>query len=169
MENKTVDHKKRNVSFRLTAADLRKIKEISTRLGVKESDLYRFSVKNMLTKLMPLHDKELRGADLIPALLECGEDLLRYFDLDSEQLNHIINDGIDDETRRVDAEDLDLLALAIVNGNYVINRLSELCKEPIEVFRVNDALRHYLYEKYLGAQMQSYAPSAAAALLPATA
>lgn len=158
MDHKTVDHKKRNVSFRLTAADLRKIKEISTRLGVKESDLYRFSVKNMLTKLMPLHDKDLRGVDLIPALLECGEDLLRYFDLDAEQLDHIINDGINDTTRRVDAEDLDLLALAIVNGNYVINRLSELCKEPVEVFRVNDALRGYLHAKYLGVQVNAYAP-----------
>jgi hypothetical protein len=159
MEYKTVDHKKKNVSFRLTSADLRKIKEISNRLGVKESDLYRFSVKNMLTKLMPLHDRDLRGADLIPALLECGEDLLRYFDLDAEQLDHIINDGIDDATRRVDTEDLDLLALAIVNGNYVINRLSELCREPVDLFRVNDALRQYLQEKYLGTQFNPYAPA----------
>lgn len=144
-----MDTKKKNVSVRLANTDIKRIKEISSRLGVKEADLFRFSVKSMLSKLMPLHDKSLRGSDLVPALMECGEELAGFFDLDSEELAQIINAGVDDQSRRVDDVDLDLLTLSSVSGQYVVLKLSELVKQPVEPLNASDTLKSYLQEKYL--------------------
>ncbi len=144
-----MEQAKRNISVRLTASDIKKIKEISERIGVKYSDLFRFSVKNMLTRLMPLHDKDLRGADLIPALLECGQELMAYFDIDSEQLNRIVNSGVSDASKRVDSEDLDLMVLSYLNGNYGVKRLSEVSHSNVEAINVNEVLKSYLYDKYV--------------------
>ncbi len=144
-----MEQSKKNISVRLTASDIKKIKEIAERIGVKYSDLFRFSVKSMLTRLMPLHDKELRGADLIPTLLECGEELMDYFDIDSEQLDRIVNEGVVDRSKRVDTEDLDLMVLSYLNQNYGVKKLSEVSNANIEAADVNEVLKHYLYEKYV--------------------
>jgi hypothetical protein len=103
----------------------------------------------MLSKLMPLHDKDIKGADLVPALAECGEELARFFDLDTEALCQIVNDGVDEAKRKVDEEDLDLLVLSSMSGQYVVMKLSEIVERPVEPLKVSDALKDYLYEKYL--------------------
>ena len=144
-----MDTKKKNVSVRLANTDIKRLKEISSRLGVKEADLFRFSVKSMLSKLMPLHDKSLKGSDLIPALMECGEELAGFFDLDSQELAEIINAGVDDQHKRVDETDLDLLALSSVSGQYVVLKLSELMQQPVEPLNASDTLKSYLQEKYV--------------------
>ncbi len=144
-----MEQTKRNISVRLSNSDIKKMKEISGRLRVKESELFRYAIKNMLTKLMPLNDEKLRGADLIPAWLECGEELLNYFHIDTEQLNKIFNQNISGDEQRVDMEDLDLMVLSSLNQKYVVKKLAEICGMPVDPVDVQKILRTYLYEKYV--------------------
>lgn len=128
------------------------------RLGVKESELFRYAVKNMLTKLMPLSDDQLNGSDLMPAWLECGHDLLNYFHIDVEQLNDIFNKNICANDERVDMTDLDLMILSVLNRNYVIKKLSAICQTNIKPSEVDEALNNYLYEKYVSNEMKTSRP-----------
>jgi hypothetical protein len=144
-----VEKKKRNVSIRLSESDIRKIKDISERLGVKESELFRFSIKNMLAKLITLSDSSMNGADLIPTWLECGRDLLVHFDIDVERLDDIFNLNASEGNAKVDEEDLDLMILSYFNENYAVKKLSELCGVSVTAADVTVTLRRYLYEKYV--------------------
>src|SRR6218665_2212575 len=82
---------KKNISVRLGIGDLRRIKEIALCLDVKESDVFRFAVKLMSTRLMPLLNRQLKGIPMLMALLESGEELLRYFEFDAYHLDQLIN------------------------------------------------------------------------------
>lgn len=141
--------KKRNISVRLSESDIRKIKDISDRFGVKESELFRYGVKCMLTKLMPFNDPNLRGADLIPAWLECGPELLNYFYIDSDQLGTIFNNDIKEDDTEIDASDLDLMVLSNLNEKFVVKRLSDICGIPLECSDVQTVLHKYLHDKYV--------------------
>lgn len=140
--------KKQHVSVRLAEADHRKIKEIARRLGVKESDLFRYIVKNSLNKLLPLQDELIRGTDLIPVLLDCGQDLARYFDLDTEQLDQIVNGGLADEGRRIERQDLDILAMAGSSNHYARLKLAAITHESPGDEDIVKALKYYLSQKY---------------------
>ena len=143
-----MDRKKRNVSIRLSESDIRKTKEVSNRLGVKDSELFRFAIKSTLRKLTPLNDAELQGADLIPAWLVWGEELLEYFDLNSEQLNEIFNNDAP-HGKTIDAADIDLMLLSRLSGSYVVKRLSEICGTQVEPSQANQVMKNYLYDKYV--------------------
>ena len=143
--------KKQHVSVRLTESDHRKMKDIARRLGVKESDLFRFIVKNSLSKLLPFQDGKIRGADLIPALLDCGQDLARYFDLDSDQLDQIVNGGLGETDKKVDKEDLDILVMSGASDHYAMVKLAALTCQPIEKENLLTVLKNYLSIKYLRA------------------
>ena len=86
---------KKNISVRLSEADLRRLKEISSRLNIKDSDLFRFSVKLALSRMMPMMRKDIAGVEVLLTLLDAGGDLLRYFEFDSHQLDKIANAGVD--------------------------------------------------------------------------
>ena len=51
-----MDSRKQAVSIRMSAADIRSVKRLAERLGVRDSDVIRFAVKVMLGRLAPLHD-----------------------------------------------------------------------------------------------------------------
>jgi len=140
--------KKQHVSVRLAEADHRKIKEIARRLGVKESDLFRYIVKNSLNKLLPLQDEHIWGADLIPVLLDCGQDLARYFELDSEQLDQIFNGELTDKTRRIEKQDLDILAMAGTSDHYARLKLAAMTQDAPMNEDVVEAIKQYLGQKY---------------------
>ena len=140
--------KKQHVSVRLAETDHRKMKEIARRLGVKESDLFRYIVKNSLSKLLPFQDQQIRGIDLIPTLLDCGQDLARYFDLDSEQLDQIVNGGVEEGSRKIEKGDLDILAMAGTSDHYARVKLAALCEEPLADDDLIGALKQYLTHKY---------------------
>src|SRR6201994_5130946 len=94
----------------MNATDVRKVKKLATRLGVRDSDVIRFAVKNMLARLGPLYDAEVHGRNLVPVFVESGAELLRFFDIDAAKLEAIINQGVEIE-RRADRDDIALLAL----------------------------------------------------------
>lgn len=143
-----MEYRKKNISVRLSESDIKRTKEASNRLGVKESELFRFGVKIMLRKLTPLNEGDLKGVDLIPAWLEWGDELAEYFDLDIEQLDLIFNHGVE-ESQRVDASDFDLMMLSRLNGSYIVKKLSEKLGRKIEADQARQELKNYLFEKYV--------------------
>ena len=68
-----VDQKKQAVSIRLGESDIRNIKRMARRLGVRDSDIIRYAIKTMLSRMSPLCDAEIRGRNLVPVLVESGE------------------------------------------------------------------------------------------------
>lgn len=140
--------KKQHISVRLAEADHRKMKEISKRLGVKESDLFRYIIKHSLNKLLPFQDEHIRGTDLLPALLDCGQDLARYFDLDTDQLDQIVNGGLEEEAKKIEKEDLDILAMAGASDHYARVKLAAISKSPLPEDDLITLLKQYMTQKY---------------------
>ena len=146
-----VEGRKQAVSIRMNGNDVRKVKRLAARLGVRDSDVIRFAVKSMLAKLGPLYDPEVHGRNLVPVFVESGAELLRFFDIDASKLEAIINNGVHAD-RRVDRDDIALLALTSAEAPYAALRLSELeqterpRRSPSELL---ESLRQYLYAKYV--------------------
>jgi len=146
-----IESRKQAVSIRMNSADIRKVKKLAQRLGVRDSDVVRFAVKSMLARLGPLYDPEVKGRNLVPVFVESGAELLRYFDLDASRLEAIINDGVD-ALKRVERDDIALLALTGAQEPYAALMLSELNRDERRKSRtgeLSDSLRQYLYEKYV--------------------
>ena len=135
----------------MNSTDVRKVKKVASRLGVRDSDVIRFAVKSMLAKLGPLYDSEAHGRNLVPVFVESGAELLRFFEIDASRLEAIINGGVDSE-RRVERDDIALLALTGTQEPYAALKLSELAsterreRSPAEL---SESLRQYLYAKYV--------------------
>lgn len=104
------DKRKRAVSIRMSGSDVSKLKRLAQRLGVRDSDVIRYAVKTMLSRLAPLHDPKVHGRSLVPVFVESGSELFMHFDLDAMRLDGIINEDAADD-RRVDHEDIQLIAL----------------------------------------------------------
>jgi hypothetical protein len=146
-----VESRKQAVSIRMHAADIRKVKKLAQRLGVRDSDVIRFAVKCALSRLGPLNDPEVRGRNLVPVFVESGADLLRFFELDAARLDAIINEGAD-PMRRVEREDIALLAMTGASEPYAALMLSELNRDDRQRARpgeISDSVRQYLYAKYM--------------------
>jgi hypothetical protein len=149
--NNVMEGRKQAVSIRMNGADVRKVKKLASRLGVRDSDVIRFAVKSMLARLGPLYDAEVHGRNLVPVFVESGAEMLRFFDIDAAKLESIINHNVDAE-RRVERDDIALLALTSSQEPYAALKLSELNRSerkrqsPAEL---SDSLRQYLYAKYV--------------------
>ena len=146
-----VEGRKQAVSIRMNGSDVRKVKKLAARLGVRDSDVIRFAVKTMLAKLGPLYDPEVHGRNLVPVFVESGAELLRFFEIDATKLEAIINGGVHAD-RHVDRDDIALLALTSAQEPYAALKLSELEQNerprrgPAELLA---SLREYLYAKYI--------------------
>ena len=142
------DTRKRAVSVRLGSADIRRIKTLAQCLGARDTDVIRYAIKAMLARLAPLHDGSARGRDLLPVFVEAGAELLQHFDLDAARLEAIINDGAP-RGRRVESDDIGLIAMSAMQQRYALLRLSALGREAHDEARVSASLRAYLYDKYV--------------------
>ena len=150
--------RKQAVSLRLSAGDIRKIKRLSKRLGVRDSDIIRYALKVMLAKLAPLSDPAVRGRSLIPVFVDSGVDILQHFELDEEGLERIINDGVNVDDR-VEQTDLQLMAMIGMQRGYAKLTLNDLQKSIAKIPPANGAqgiddtlstsFRRHLYAKYV--------------------
>ncbi|MBL8267864.1 hypothetical protein [Steroidobacter sp.] len=169
-----MDSRKQAVSIRMSAADIRSVKRLAERLGVRDSDVIRFAVKVMLGRLAPLHDLGVRGKSLVPVFVESGTDIFRHFELDALRLDSIINQGAEADAR-VDSDDIQLIAMSGIQQSYAKLRLSSISHnsgqnhgqshnksasgagvdkagragKPGEDDELGHSLRKYLYEKYV--------------------
>jgi hypothetical protein len=135
----------------MNSTDVRKVKKVASRLGVRDSDVIRFAVKSMLARLGPLYDPEAHGRNLVPVFVQSGADLLRFFEIDASRLEAIINGGVEIE-RRVDRDDIALLALTGSQEPYAALKLSELDRSERRertAAELSESLRQYLYAKYV--------------------
>ena len=147
-----VESRKQAISLRIGSADLRRIKRLAERLGVRDSDVVRFAIKTMMAKLAPLCDPNVRGRGLVPVFVEAGGDIFQHFDLDATQLDSIINDGATGEDS-VALTDLQLLAMTGSHPSLAHLSLRRLSKtEDTGTFAMEELrsgpLRRYLYTKY---------------------
>lgn len=148
--------RKKAVSLRLNVSDIRRIKRIAQRLGVRDSDVIRYALKNLLLKLSPLSDTAVRGRGLVPLFLEGGAELVHHFDLDAQRLSAIINEGAESEDT-VCIEDLHLIAMTGGSFDAAAWRLSRTPQPEVREGRGDPAdgeprghpMRRYLYDKYL--------------------
>jgi len=142
--------RKQAVSIRMNGGDIRKVKQLARRLGVRDSDVIRFAVKSMLARFAPLYDSEASGRNLVPVFVESGAELMRFFDIDATALDAIINHGVEQE-RRVDRDDIALLVMSSTQEPYAAIRLSELDSGASsgELAELSQSLRQYLYGKYV--------------------
>lgn len=149
--------RKQAVSIRMSANDVRSVKRLAKRLGVRDSDVIRYAVKAVLTRLAPLHDAAARGKSLVPVFVESGSDLFRHFDLDAIRLDTIINEGVED-CARIDHEDIQMIAMNGVQRSYLKLRLSSIGstkngdagRESLpDSEQLESSLREYLYKKYI--------------------
>jgi hypothetical protein len=146
-----VESRKSAVSVRMGVADVRRVKAIARRLGVRDSDVFRYGVKSSLAQLAPLEDPKVCGRQLLPVFVEAPA-LVRYFELDAARLASIVNAGIIDPEQRVAHEDVALLSMASLQEPYALVRLGELLSGGAEMPKENASLltilRDYLYGKY---------------------
>lgn len=157
-----MEGRKQAVSIRLGVADLRNVKKLSRRLGVRYSDVIRFAVKSTLARLAPLTDPQACGSVLVPVLLESGSEMVRYLDLDPAQLEAIINEGAG-AGNRVEYGDLQLLAFSGMPRAFTRLRLGSVNGRAVSAdgpafddeVSGDQSLRRYFYQKYV------YAPQAA--------
>jgi hypothetical protein len=150
------DHRKQAVSIRLADGDIRNIKRIAARLGVRDSDVIRYAIKTMLSRMSPLCDEAIRGRNLVPMLVESGDELIRFFDLDAFRLDGIINEDLEGDAR-VDRNDIALLAMSGLREQYLLMRMKEdSVWEPAALGR---SLRNYLYDKYVYRSEATHQPA----------
>lgn len=149
-----VEPKKQAISLRIGSADLRRIKRLAERLGVRDSDVVRFAIKTTLAKLAPLCDPAMRGRNLVPVFVESGTDIFQHFDLDATQLDSIINDGVQG-AECVEHTDLQLIAMTGIRNSVAelsLRRLGRLPGEDTGSFDLEELrsgpLKRYLYAKY---------------------
>jgi hypothetical protein len=143
-----VDQRKQAVSIRLGESDIRHIKRIARRLGVRDSDIIRFALKATLSRIAPLCDPAIRGRNLVPVLVESGDELIRYFELDAFRLESIINEGVE-EGRQVERDDIALLAMSGLRDEYLVMRLKDGNGAAADAANPERSLRGYLYDKYV--------------------
>jgi hypothetical protein len=143
-----VDQRKQAVSIRLGDSDIRNIKRIAKRLGVRDSDIIRFAIKSTLNRIAPLCDHAIRGRNLVPVLVESGDELIRYFELDAFRLESIINEKVD-EGRQVERDDIALLAMSGLREEYLVMRLQDGNLVSGDAATPARSLRGYLYDKYV--------------------
>jgi hypothetical protein len=143
-----VDQRKQAVSIRLGESDVRNIKRMAQRLGVRDSDIIRFAIKSTLNRIAPLGDQAIRGRNLVPVLVESGDELIRYFELDAFRLETIINEQVE-EGRQVAPDDIALLAMSGLREEYLMMRLNDGEGVAGEAALPARSLRHYLYDKYV--------------------
>lgn len=145
-----MSNQKKIVSMRITESDHMKIKRIAKRLDVKDSDVIRFAIKTTLAKLSPLDRHDKHGKDVLPAFIQIGKELANFFDLDSEKLHHIINHDNESCEFNIEINDIELIAMSALPEHFLQGKIKELLISKIEGGEsVENALREYLYSKYL--------------------
>ncbi len=105
------NEKKHVVSIRLTNNDRGGIQNLSSRLFIREADLYRFAVNSLLDRMCLLNDDSKRGSDLLPLFINHRTEINQHLNLNKEQLYKIINAGNADPDKLVPMEDIELLFL----------------------------------------------------------
>ena len=144
-----MESRKQAVSIRISTEDVEKIKRIARRLAVRDSDVIRYAIKNMLNRLSPLDVAGIVGKEILPVFIENGAELARAFELDVVKLDRIINGKLENTEDGVSRRDIELLTLSGTADGYLRMRIREVIRQDGDSKDVAEMLQQYLYEKYL--------------------
>jgi len=150
-----MNERKQCVSVRLKPRDLKTIARLAARLNTRVSDVIRYSFRTTLTRLLPLHDENICGRQLLPLFIEMGSELIQNFDLDADRLENILNKGVHNRQQKVDRIDIELLILGTMPPQHLRNRLVENLDIKCDIDDAQELLHDYLREKYLGNTLAS--------------
>ena len=132
--------------MRLNDNDRLAIQTMASRLFVRESELYRFAVSNLLIRMHKLHDLACSGSDLLPLFIEFREELNQKLGLKKQQLFKIINDGNGHPDKFVSMADIELLLLP---QHLVRQRLLQTEDAlAVKQYDISAWLESYFVEKY---------------------
>ena len=138
--------KKYIVSMRLNNNDRMAIRAMASRLFVRESELYRCAVNNLINCMQSLNDSECTGSDLLPLFITFRMELIQGLELKKQQLFNIINNGNIPADKFVAMSDIELLLLP---QHLVRQRLLQISEALVVKQDDVDAwLEHYLVKKY---------------------
>jgi len=140
-----MNDRKHIVSMRLTTDDRTAIQSIASRLLVREADIYRYAVNQLLSRLESLLDSSCRGVELLPFFLELREELHYNLGFKKVQLHKVINHRELSPENQVPMTDIELL---ILPHHSLRNRLSKLHKVSEKNIDTNAWLKLYFKEKY---------------------
>jgi hypothetical protein len=145
-EDTIENDKKYIVSMRLNNNDRMAIRAMASRLFVRESELYRCAVNNLLNCLHKLHDMDCTGSDLLPVFIAFRVELIQGLGLKKQQLFNIMNSGNIHPDKFVAMSDIELLLLP---SHQVRQRLLQI-NEAVAVKHedIGTWLERYLVEKY---------------------
>ena len=143
------DTKTRTFSIRLTDVELKRIREIASRLESSESTVIRYAIRSMLKRIGALSDADSSAYSLIPVFVENGEELINFFDLDVSSLDRVINGNTPESCNQIDSADLALLVASGLGEPHVHARLREIQSQEVEPGDVPTMLRGYFYKKYI--------------------
>jgi hypothetical protein len=146
MKNTIESDKKFIVSIRLNNSDRIAIRNIASRLYVRESEIYRCAVNNLLISLHKLHDTGYMGSDLLPLFIKYRVELIHGLRLKKQQLYNIINSGNLPAEKFVAMCDIELLLLP---QHLIRQRLLHIREAlVIKQNNIDEWLESYLLEKY---------------------
>lgn len=137
---------KQVISLRIIDTDRAAVQAIASRLFVRESDIYRFSINYMLNRFNCLFDTSCTGSDLLPVMLEIRGEINHTLGLKRHQLEKIINCNNLHPDKYVAMCDIELL---LTPQHLLKQRLMRLD----DSYRANNIdaeawLKAYLTEKY---------------------
>ncbi len=151
------DNSKRSVSIRINTSDFGRIKGISRRLKVRESEVFRFLIKVGLAEVSAMCRNTATTQELLGAFAAHGAELVSHFSLNARRLGQVLNTESRPGGIKVETDDLELIAMSAFPARYLALRLQELVGHPVAPGAASDSLRNYLEKKYLSPNDQAQA------------
>jgi hypothetical protein len=142
------DNSKRSISMRISTSDYGRIKCISRRLRVGESEVFRYLIKVGLSEISALCHSSAKTSEVLNVFVEHGASLVPHFNLTAERLNDVINRPSVINDVQVDRDDLELLAMCASPERFLLYRLQELLGCQIDTSQLAAEMKRYLDAKY---------------------
>jgi len=140
-----MNERKKIISLRITDDDRTSIQSMASRLYIRESDIYRFAINQLLTRFDKLLDESCSGRDLLPLFLEYREELNHHMNLKKKQLHTIFNGQEPTPETYVSMADVELLLLP---HHALRQRLSKIQPPPEDNIDTDTWLKKYFTAKY---------------------
>lgn len=136
---------KQIISLRINNSDRAAVQAIASRLFVRESDVYRFSINYMLNHFQSLFDDTCTGSDLLPAMLAIRAEINHSLGLKRNQLEKIINGSNINPDKYVAMCDIELLLLPSHLLKQRLSRIDSVFRGQMDA---DSWLKAYLTDKY---------------------
>jgi hypothetical protein len=133
------------ISLRLPDSDRIAIQNLSNRLYVRESDVYRFAINFFLNHFSILSDHSAGGSDLLLVLCEIRNEINHLLGLKKHQLEKIINGNNPDPEKFVAMTDIELF---LMPHHLLKNRLTKLTNSAKNIDNIDECLKDYFIQKY---------------------